>query len=72
MTLRVRNYTTSKDQEWKAKYFGEAPKPKPQESYSSTTIKKPSGFAQVGVMRKRFVFSHILMINILINNLLCS
>ncbi|MBE6450381.1 MAG: hypothetical protein E7016_00260 [Alphaproteobacteria bacterium] len=48
MTLRVRNYTTSKDQEWKAKYFGEAPKPKPQESYSSVTIKAPSGFAQVG------------------------
>ena len=44
MTDRVRNYTTAKDQEWKAKYFGEAPKP--QESYSSTTIKAPSGFAQ--------------------------
>ena len=46
MTDRVRNYTTSKDQEWKAKYFGEIPKPKPQESYSSTTIKSQSGFAQ--------------------------
>ena len=46
MTDRVRNYTTSKDQEWKAKYFGEASKPKPQESYSSTTIKALSGFMQ--------------------------
>jgi len=48
MTLRVRNYTTAKDQEWKAKYFGETPKPKPQESYSSMTIKMPSSFAQNG------------------------
>ncbi|MBE6451124.1 MAG: hypothetical protein E7016_04085 [Alphaproteobacteria bacterium] len=48
MTDRVRNYTTAKEPEWKAKYFGEAPKPKPQESYSSVTIKSPSSFAQSG------------------------
>ena len=46
MTERVRNYVKSKEPEWKVKYFGE--KPQPQESYSSTTIKAPSSFAQGG------------------------
>ena len=48
MVARVKDYTTAKEPEWKVKYFGEKPKPQPQESYSSTTIKAPSSFAQTG------------------------
>ncbi|MBQ8870602.1 MAG: hypothetical protein IJ019_04430, partial [Alphaproteobacteria bacterium] len=54
MTERVRNYVKSKEPEWKVKYFGE--KPKPQESYSSNTIKVPSNFAQVDTNNKKPTF----------------